>query len=57
MSLTGEPDGEPMKVGVGIADIVCGLYGVTGILFALRHRDLTGLGQQIDVSLVNTQVS
>ncbi len=57
MSLTGEPDGEPMKVGVGIADVVCGLYGGLGILAALRHRDQTGLGQQIDVSLVDTQVS
>ena len=57
MSLTGAPDGEPMKVGVGIADVVCGLYGGLGILAALRHRDRTGLGQQIDVSLVDTQVS
>lgn len=57
MSLTGEPEGEPMKVGVGIADVVCGLYGGLGILAALRHRDQTGLGQQIDVSLVDTQVS
>ncbi len=57
MSLTGEPDGEPMKVGVGIADIVCGLYGITAILAALRHRDQTGQGQHIDVSLVDTQVS
>ncbi|MEM7428474.1 MAG: CaiB/BaiF CoA-transferase family protein [Pseudomonadota bacterium] len=57
MSLTGDPDGEPMKVGVGIADIVCGLYGITAILAALRHRDMTGRGQHIDVSLVDTQVS
>ena len=57
MSLTGEPDGEPMKVGVGIADVVCGLYGGLGILAALRHRDQTGLGQHIDVSLVDSQVS
>ena len=57
MSLTGAPEGEPMKVGVGIADVVCGLYGGLGILAALRHRDQTGLGQQIDVSLVDTQVS
>ena len=57
MSLTGEPEGEPMKVGVGIADVVCGLYGGLGILAALRHRDQTGLGQHIDVSLVDSQVS
>ena len=57
MSLTGEPDGDPMKVGVGIADVVCGMYGVIGILAALNHRQLTGEGQQVDMSLLDTQVS
>jgi crotonobetainyl-CoA:carnitine CoA-transferase CaiB-like acyl-CoA transferase len=57
MSLTGEPDGEPVKVGVGIADVVCGLYCTTAILAALRHRDQTGQGQLIDVSLYDTQVA
>ncbi len=57
MSLTGEPDGEPMKVGVGIADVVCGMYGVIGILAALNHRQLTGEGQHVDMSLLDTQVS
>lgn len=57
MSLTGEPDGAPMKVGVGIADVVCGLYACIGILAALRHRDQTGEGQQIDVALVDAQIS
>ncbi|TMV09637.1 CoA transferase [Ruegeria sediminis] len=57
MSLTGEPDGAPMKVGVGVADVMCGMYAAVGILAALRHRDLTGDGQQIDVSLVDTQVA
>lgn len=57
MSLTGEPDGEPMKVAVGIADVVTGLYASTAILAALRHRDQTGKGQQIDIALVDTQVS
>ena len=57
MSLTGEPDGQPMKVAVGIADVVCGLYATIGILAALRHRDQTGEGQHIDVALVDTQVS
>ena len=57
MSLTGEPDGEPMKVGVGIADVVCGLYASTAILAALRHRDQTGVGQHIDVALADTTVS
>lgn len=57
MSITGEPGGEPMKVGVGIADVVCGLYAATAILAALRHRDRTGEGQHIDIALVDTQVA
>lgn len=57
MSLTGEPDGEPVKVGVGIADVVCGMYGIIGILAALNHRQLTGEGQHIDMSLLDTQVA
>jgi len=57
MSLTGDPDGEPMKVGVGITDIVCGMYASTAILAALRHRDLTGQSQQIDLGLVDSQVA
>ena len=39
MSLTGEPEGAPMKAGVGIADVMCGMYAAVGILAALRHRD------------------
>ncbi|MEM9584896.1 MAG: CoA transferase [Pseudomonadota bacterium] len=57
MSLTGEPEGQPMKVAVGIADVVCGLYATIGILSALRHRDQTGEGQHIDVALVDTSIS
>ena len=57
MSLTGETDGAPMKVGVGIADVVCGLYATIGILSALRHRDKTGEGQHIDVALVDSQIA
>jgi crotonobetainyl-CoA:carnitine CoA-transferase CaiB-like acyl-CoA transferase len=57
MSITGEPDGEPMKVGVGIADLMTGMYAVVGILAALRHRDATGRGQHIDVSLLDTQIA
>jgi len=57
MSLTGEPDGEPMKVGVGIADVMCGMYACVGILAALRHRDQTGEGQHIDVALVDSQIA
>jgi crotonobetainyl-CoA:carnitine CoA-transferase CaiB-like acyl-CoA transferase len=57
MSITGEPDGEPMKVGVGIADVMTGMYAAVGILAALRHRDQTGKGQHIDLALLDTQVS
>ncbi|MEJ1996270.1 MAG: CoA transferase [Limibacillus sp.] len=57
MSLTGEPEGEPMKVGVGIADVMCGMYAATGILAALRHRDRHGEGQHIDLALVDSQVA
>ena len=57
MSLTGEPDGEPMKVGLGISDVMCGMYASTAILAALRHRDKTGKGQHIDLALVDTQVA
>ncbi len=55
MSLTGAPDGPPTKVGVGIADVMCGMYAATGILAALRHRDRTGEGQHIDIALVDSQ--
>lgn len=57
MSLTGVPDGEPMKVGVGIADVMCGMYATVGILAALRHRDRTGEGQHIDLALVDSQIA
>ncbi|WP_170560874.1 CaiB/BaiF CoA transferase family protein [Ruegeria atlantica] len=57
MSLTGDPDGAPMKVGVGIADVMCGMYASVGILAALRHRDQTGEGQQIDLALVDAQIA
>ena len=57
MSLTGEPDGQPMKVGIGIADLMCGMYASTALLAALRHRDRTGRGQQIDMALLDTQVA
>ena len=57
MSLTGEPEGAPMKAGVGIADVMCGMYACVGILAALRHRDRTGAGQQIDIALVDSQIA
>jgi crotonobetainyl-CoA:carnitine CoA-transferase CaiB-like acyl-CoA transferase len=57
MSVTGEPDRPPMKVGVGIADIMCGMYATVAILAALRHRDRTGEGQYIDLALLDSQVA
>lgn len=57
MSLTGDPQGAPMKVGVGITDVMCGMYATVGILSALHHRDKTGQGQAIDVSLLDAQVA
>ena len=57
MSITGEAAGEPMKVGVGVADVVCGLYAATGILAALRHRDATGEGQHIDIALMDATMA
>ena len=57
MSLTGEPDGQPQKVGIPLADLFAGLYGCIGILAALRHRDATGRGQQIDIGMLDTHVA
>ena len=56
MDLTGEPDGEPMKIGVAFADVFTGLYATIGILGALRERDTTGKGQRVDMSLLDVQV-
>ena len=57
MSVTGDPTGQPTKVGVAIADMMTGMYTTSAILAALRHRDLTGRGQHIDAALLDTQVS
>lgn len=57
MSLTGEADGAPVKVAVGIADVVTGMYATVGILAALRHRDQTGEGQHVDISLVDASLA
>ena len=57
MSLTGEPDGMPMKVGVPVADLFAGLYGCIGILAALQHRTATGRGQHVDIGMLDTSVA
>jgi len=57
MSLTGEPEGLPMKVGVGIADVMTGMYAAVGILAALQERLGSGRGQHIDIALLDTQIA
>lgn len=61
MSVTGEPDGAPgagpQKVGVAATDLMTGMYAATAILAALRHAERTGVGQQIDLALLDTQVA
>lgn len=57
MSLTGEPDGLPQKVGIPVADLFAGLYGCIGVLAALRHRERTGQGQQVDIGMLDTHVA
>lgn len=57
MSLTGESDGEPMKVGVALTDIFTGMYAGVAVLAALAHRDRTGQGQHIDLALLDVQVA
>ncbi len=57
MGITGHPDGEPTKVGVAVADIVCGLHAATTILAALRRREKTGEGARIEVPLFESTLS
>jgi formyl-CoA transferase len=57
MSITGEPDGEPMKVGVAVADLFAGQNAVIAILAALQARNQTGKGQHLDISLFDSQVA
>ena len=57
MSITGEPDGPPMKVGVAIADISGGMFAGFGIMLALFHREKTGKGQWVDTSLLDSQIA
>jgi len=57
MSVTGEPGGAPAKAGVPLTDLGAGLFALVGILAAVEHRHRTGLGQQIDASLVDAGVA
>src|SRR4051794_5398673 len=53
MSITGEPEGEPLKVGVALVDVIAGLYAAGGILAALEHRRESGEGQLVEVDLLS----
>lgn len=57
MSVTGEPDGQPQKVGVAVTDVFTGVYAATAILAALLQRNTTGLGQHIDMALMDVATS
>jgi crotonobetainyl-CoA:carnitine CoA-transferase CaiB-like acyl-CoA transferase len=61
MSITGQPDGspggEPMKVGVAVADILTGMYAATAVLAALAWRERSGRGQHVDLALLDVQVA
>lgn len=57
MSITGEPDGEPQKIGIAVTDIGAGMWSAFAIMAALRHRDQRGEGQYIDISMMDAQVS
>jgi crotonobetainyl-CoA:carnitine CoA-transferase CaiB-like acyl-CoA transferase len=61
MSITGVPDGEPgagpQKVGVAVADLMCGMYAVAAVLAALHERHRSGRGQYVDLALLDTQVA
>lgn len=57
MSITGEKNGTPTRVGPSLGDLAAGLYGTIGVLAALQQRHKTGLGQKVDVAMLDCQVS
>ncbi|MDE0331369.1 MAG: CoA transferase, partial [Nitrospinae bacterium] len=57
MSITGEPDGPPSKFGASIADITAGMLAAQGVLLSLYHREKTGVGQMVDVGMLDGQVA
>jgi formyl-CoA transferase len=57
MSVIGDSDGPPMKVGVAIVDITAGLFACSAILAALHYREQTGIGQHIDIALLDAQIA
>ena len=57
MSITGEPDRPPVKTGVALVDVIAAQYAFSGILAALFHRERTGAGQRVDVSLLSAELA
>ncbi len=57
MSITGEPDGPPSKFGASIGDITAGMLAAQGVLLSLYHREKTGVGQMVDVGMLDGQVA
>lgn len=57
LSITGEPGGRPVRAGTSVADFSAGLYGVIGVLGAIIHKQNTGQGQRVEVSLIDSQLS
>ena len=57
MSLTGHPGGPPTRVGTSVGDIAAGLFAVVGILAALHERERTGMGQMVDIAMLDCQVA
>lgn len=57
MSITGEADGAPHKVGVAVSDVFAGLFAASALLAALRHAERTGEGQHVDIALLDTQIA
>jgi len=57
MSLTGSPDGEPYRAGISVFDVMTGMHATIGVLAALRHREVTGQGQYVEVNLMSSALS
>ncbi|HEX2619458.1 MAG TPA: CaiB/BaiF CoA-transferase family protein, partial [Phototrophicaceae bacterium] len=57
MSITGTADGEPLKVGVAVADVLTGMFALAGVLAALRQAEMTGQGQYLDFALLDCQLA
>ena len=57
MSITGEPDGRPLKPGASLGDITAGLFTVIGILSAVVEREKSGRGQMLDIGMLDCQLS